>query len=630
MILLPLLAVMASLLGEARAALDVRDYEEAARKYRLHLAENPADGTAWMELGRALGALRRQEEAVAAYDKAVALAPEAPLPRIGRARALAHARRFQEALQELEPIAAAHPDSLQAWWALGDVHLWAGDPRKAVEAFSRGLILVPQEPGPRIARARAYARLQRYEEALNDLRYVTAARPGESDPWAVLGDVQVWAGDPARAADAYTRCLEISPENHDVRISRARILIRLKRPKDAREDLKQVLDRDPARAEAWTLLGDVELLANDAPAAVKAYTRALDAAPADTAPRIGRARAHARGRQYPEALQDAQKVIEEHPQDAEAWSVLGNIHFWMGEPERAEGAFSKSLALRPGDPETLLGRARARNGAGRPKEALDDLGRAEALSGPTDETGRVRTASENASRGSLDWKATLTHSITQFSRDRDAWRTTTERIQHSWPRGSLALESIQARRFGKDDQAFALDAYVKAWRRGYANLRYQAVESPEVLPRGDYLIEPFQGFGTGWEGSIFYRHMDFTTAQVDLYGVSISKQLGAWYLRNRVTLIPSLGNLDLSNLFQVRRYFGATQESYVEVLAGEGFSKVTVGPDLAVERRRSSSLTAGLSIALGPRTAFTLSTGYQDEQSAPVGRTITLGFSVRW
>ena len=53
--------------------------------------------------------------------------------------------------------------------------------------------------------------------------------------------------------------------------------------------------------------------------------------------------------------------VEAHPDDANAWFVLGYVRFSTGEPESAAAAFAKAASLRPDDPYAAI----LRDAAGR-------------------------------------------------------------------------------------------------------------------------------------------------------------------------------------------------------------------------------------------------------------------------
>lgn len=58
---------------EARAFMGEEKYAEAAEALRAYLKTNPYDGAAWADLGYSLHAVKRYDEAIPAYAKAIEL-----------------------------------------------------------------------------------------------------------------------------------------------------------------------------------------------------------------------------------------------------------------------------------------------------------------------------------------------------------------------------------------------------------------------------------------------------------------------------------------------------------------------------------------------------------------------------
>jgi tetratricopeptide (TPR) repeat protein len=94
-------------------------------------------------LGDVFRAESRPAEALAAYDRALAAAPERLSAR-GRAAALAlEIQDYPRAIEHLEPLVATQPAMAGAWVVLGRARQGTGAPEAAVEAFRAALELEP-------------------------------------------------------------------------------------------------------------------------------------------------------------------------------------------------------------------------------------------------------------------------------------------------------------------------------------------------------------------------------------------------------------------------------------------------------------------------------------------------------
>src|SRR5207237_10594226 len=83
-----------------------------------------------------------------------------------------------------------------------------------------------------------------------------------------------------------------------------------------------------------------------------------------------------------------------------------------------------------------------------------------------------RSQPQVAQPGNLRWLAHVGDTYSNFSAGRSAWSEYDASVRGYFPRGSLAVESLAARRFSLTDRAFALDGYTDAWSRAYLNLAY--------------------------------------------------------------------------------------------------------------------------------------------------------------
>lgn len=436
------------------------------------------------------------------------------------------------------------------------------------------------------------------------------------------------AGRREEALAEYGEAIALSREARP-RLARARLLARMSRFAEAFDDLERVTARYPEDVRGWVALGDMRLWNGQPEPALRAYERALRIDRSDPAARVGRARACAHARKYAEAVADLERLTADRPDDPEGWRALGDVRFWMGAPGQAEQAYTRLVSLAPGDLEAQEALSRARRA--RIDAEVAAVSKAQ-------EFRQIERGIDAPTAPAFPWEIRAGAALTEFREthedrpERSDWIEYRASVRRSWGPGSLALEAIRTRRFDLWDDAFAIDGYVPLWSRAYANLRFQWAPDPDVLPESDMLVEPFQGFGDGWEASVFYRHMDFPEEKVDLYGGSLAKYLGRWYFRDRLTLTPAMGSTQASNAVAVRRYYGDAG-SHVEIEGGAGETLVTLGPagpDQVVEHRTSRFATIKVWQNLVPRVGVILTLSYQDDEEAPIGRGAALEVVTRW
>lgn len=112
---------------------------------------------------------RRYDLARAAYQKAIAEAPDQPSGAFaGRkmASALLFWGEYADAAHALDAVLKLSPDDVSAWHDLGMVRARLGDPAGAETAFRRSIELRPAIPLSRLALAALLVNQRRFEEAL--------------------------------------------------------------------------------------------------------------------------------------------------------------------------------------------------------------------------------------------------------------------------------------------------------------------------------------------------------------------------------------------------------------------------------------------------------------------------------
>jgi len=97
-------------------------------------------------LGTLLGELGHHDAAIAAFERAIALAPDSADTARGLGTALMAAGRAQEALPHLERAVSLGPDRAANWTELGSAYRRGKDLARALDCYRRALALAPDDP----------------------------------------------------------------------------------------------------------------------------------------------------------------------------------------------------------------------------------------------------------------------------------------------------------------------------------------------------------------------------------------------------------------------------------------------------------------------------------------------------
>ncbi len=259
-------------------------YSESIDVLQKGLALAPEMHPAQVMLGASYLQLGRYDEAVAPLSAGVAAMPEDRFARISLARALIGVNKSEDALVQLNSILATSPKDQEAWYLVGKLHL-----QLSQQAFATVQTLDPNAPLAHELEGEVMESLGNTAGAVAAYKQAIAAARGEPGPQQHLADLYWRTGDWAHAREQYTVLLEREPGNcaahwrlaesldqlseppeaglreinealaqcpslAQARAERARLLLRLNRPKEALPDLEAAEKAAPDEPTVQQLL----------------------------------------------------------------------------------------------------------------------------------------------------------------------------------------------------------------------------------------------------------------------------------------------------------------------------------------------------------------------------------------
>ncbi|OKL39835.1 tetratricopeptide repeat protein [Pontibacter flavimaris] len=133
----------------------------------------------------------------------------------------------------------------------------------------------------------------------------------------------------------------------DVRLARAELAILENRFADAELLVQEVLQQNPQHREALLLLSKLQVQAWELEKAKATASQLLVQNPADEEAALTVGRVLMLQKKYGEALEWAKKVQRWNKDNAGAWLLESDVHFWNQKPELAEQPLINSLTLDP-------------------------------------------------------------------------------------------------------------------------------------------------------------------------------------------------------------------------------------------------------------------------------------------
>ena len=336
----------------AKVYLQIEAYGRAAAAYRHVIAtEKSVGGTsgpdtekgpapsaeAFYGLGLASAGLEQFDEAIAAYQNALAIAPAPENPNCAHIHAAlgsayANTHRYEEALAAYEIAVDLQPDDAMIHHHLGTVYSKRGKRAEAMQHQLRAISLKPELAAAHYQLGLLYAQQKQWDAAI--AAYQTAYAQDAELLEALYNLAQAYRrnGDKAAAREQMERFEErkaVLTPLHQLRGA-------LQRTRDA-----------TARAQILTNIGRLYLKSGVYEKAAWEYQKAIAQNPKEAAAYNGIGIAYAMQEKYPEAIAAQQKALELKPDFAKAHAGLGFVYLTQNSTELALKHYRQAVALEP-------------------------------------------------------------------------------------------------------------------------------------------------------------------------------------------------------------------------------------------------------------------------------------------
>jgi tetratricopeptide (TPR) repeat protein len=306
---------------QAIAALEQDDFAAAVPLLETAAEAEPDNASIQFNLGFALAQLQRDDEAIAAYRRALAIEPELRPVFLNLGVVLLRNGRAAEAAPLLSRAAANRPDDPQVQYFHAHALAATGQASKAIPIYERAAELDPEEPSIWIELGQAQAALDQIEAASESYR-----KAGELDPQLRSYQLQLAeqvenGGGLEQALEMYRAFLDVEPANVAVRERVGILLLELERYMDAAKELQTVVDQGPTDA-ARAALAQAYVLADDADTARQRLAEAVAANPNEPELRLRYGASLIQALDYERAHGEYLAAVQQAPDSAKAWTGL--------------------------------------------------------------------------------------------------------------------------------------------------------------------------------------------------------------------------------------------------------------------------------------------------------------------
>lgn len=263
----------------ARVLTDLRRYDEAVLNYNKALLTNPNFLEALLGRGNAYSELSRYDEAIADYDRALFLAPDFALAFCNKGKALYELRKFEDALICLNQAVLLSPDFAEAYSNRGNVYKELSNYEEALDDYSKAIQLNPNLAGVYSNRGCVLEELKRYEEAIKDHSKAIVLKPDYAEAYSNRGNALQELSRLEEALIDHDKAIFLRQDYAAAYTNRGNVLAKQARLNEALVDHGKAIALNPMFAEAYSNQGNVLQQMARIDEALASYDKAIQLKP---------------------------------------------------------------------------------------------------------------------------------------------------------------------------------------------------------------------------------------------------------------------------------------------------------------------------------------------------------------
>lgn len=320
---------------------------DAAQSYRKALTVASSDAAAWFGLGGVLYMDGQMAPALEAYNHGLSLDSTSTSALFTSGYILFSRGELSAAVTRFNAVIERHgPEASRAWVNLGLCLEAQGNLSAAADAYAKG---DPADPRTFYNLGLVRRRMNNNAGAAEAFQRAVQLKPADERYQAALGDAYLESGRPDAALGAYQKALAASgEEDFELLIRMASIATRLERSADVSGYINRSLEAahsGPDKARAFLAEGVWFDRKGDIAAALTSFRRAVteDRTNPDVYFNLGVVLA--RVQSWDESVGALRTAIRLKPDNAPAWTQLGNVFAARGLKDEAARAYSEAVRI---------------------------------------------------------------------------------------------------------------------------------------------------------------------------------------------------------------------------------------------------------------------------------------------
>jgi len=257
--------------------------------------------------------------------------------------------KLQSSVIELKNALQKNPDNAEARWLLGEVYVELGEAPEAEQELVKAKELGFDEEAVQVSLGKALLAEGLYKRVLAEIEANPAFSPAsQSKIMAVRGEAHIGLRQLDQACALFAQSIEVDHSYVAGYWGLSKCASAKGNLPEARAQLEKALKLEENNGGTWTMLGDIERVANNQPEAEAAYANALKYKPDDLDALLGRAALRITANKPEEAAKDIDAVVAVAKAHPVANHLRGVIQYGKGDYTDAKTSFEQALAGNPG------------------------------------------------------------------------------------------------------------------------------------------------------------------------------------------------------------------------------------------------------------------------------------------
>jgi len=330
-------------------------------------------------LGRIHDELGNEDEALAAYRRALRTSPRHIDTRVRVIQLLSRSGRIEDVIREYETLIRSAPREPRFVVELAQLLMQVGRREEALRRAAATSRRYPRETAVHQALAELYSRWGEDDLAAREVAHLARIEPNDPAHLVALGAQQLEAGDRRAAIATWRRILNAPGSRSDAHAALGAVYADHDMLEEATREYEEAVRLAPEELTHVRGLANVLERRRQNDDAIAQWERVLALAGDDrAATREARQRIvglWSRGRLLTQKIAELTRRFTADPPDVEAGRFLAEAHRRAGpdHADEAERVLARVIAAEPGDVESLLALERVRTGRGNLAGAIDVL-----------------------------------------------------------------------------------------------------------------------------------------------------------------------------------------------------------------------------------------------------------------